>query len=175
MAILSPPRPVVPRSERGMALLIVVVVLIVVLAGGLAAISLSSGELSGAGGYRGRAGAQACAQAAVEKIRAKLSNPVAPTAADINETLTVAGGTLILRSGHMGVAGSSTDGASTNLDATSYDAASMFDGEALTNRLAGGGGSGGLQVKSLVATCSGPGFGEVEVQVILRYGVPTGS
>ncbi len=149
-----------PSRERGAALIVVSFIMAIVLVGGLAAIAISSAELSSSRGYRTRQTAQACAQAGLEHARATLPD----------DTATGALGSLTYMTAHYG------DSSATNtvmaLEASSFDAASLYDGENVTNSLGGGGGSGGVQVMSVIAKCSGSGYGEREMQMIFRYGNP---
>ncbi len=148
-------------------MLVVVIVLALVLAGGLAAVAITSGELSGTQGYRTRITTEACAQLAIERIRALIATgnlgiDFAATAG----TTTIGSTTLSFRGGHY-----NNDGATpvTVLDPGSYDVTSNYEGENATNSM--GGGAISRKVLSTTAICSGPGYGTREVQVVFRYGV----
>jgi FlaG/FlaF family flagellin (archaellin) len=178
-----------PRHERGVALVVVVFVLIAVLAGGLAAIAIASGELAATYGYRTHATTGACAQAAIEKIRARMPTL---TANDVYETYAVTDPTsgkafnVTITARHIDESNSSsvlrTNATSSPLIVApdgSYDAAALSTGGDITNRLlpvsssSAGASTLGLHVYSVVATCEGPGNSKQEVQLIMRYGIPT--
>src|SRR5687768_5071294 len=93
------------RGSRGATLLFVSFMLIIVLVGGLAAVAVTSGELAGSRGHRSRAATEACANAAIERIRSLLSNTInggTIAQADTVGTVTVGGTTLTYRAGHFG-------------------------------------------------------------------------
>lgn len=164
---MSTPKPLIPASERGVALIVVVVVLVIVLVGGLAAVAVTSGELSGARGYRSRQTTRACAEAGLELARSNLPDETAAAAA-ASSLAGQANRTFSFGAGHYG---DSTADNLAVLSAESYDAASLLSGRNVTNTL-GSSGSGleGFQIMSLTSTCSAAGYGEQEVQVIFRYG-----
>ncbi len=158
---------IVPARERGMSLVVVTFVLIAVLAGGLAAVAIASAELSSTYGYRSRAVIDSCAQAAIEKVRAKLPDL---TVADIGDSFPLPnGGTLTIS----GVHGSlqPTDSPLVDLPAGGFDTAAFSSGENVTNSLQVG---AGRRLMTVVATCTGPGNSRQEIQLVLTYGVPTG-
>ena len=161
----TPGRTSPPQHERGAALITVVFVLLVVLVGGLAAVALTSGELESSRGHRIHATADACAQAAVERVRAQLPN-ASVTVADSRGTL---GAEYSYTAGHYGETLADTEMPYVSLDASNFDMTSLYEGERAGNTL---GNLGALKVVSITATCSGPGGSQHEVQLILRYGVP---
>lgn len=158
-------------GERGAALLTVVMILIVVLIGGLAAIAITNGELGSSRAFRGQAATEACANAALERVRALLPD------ATFDETagsLAVGESTFAFRGSHYtGDRGSSPIVA---LDATNFDANALYQGENITNNMGTVTGSmaEGYRVLSTTAICAGPGFGAREMQFVFRYGVSTG-
>lgn len=163
--------PSIRRSERGVALVVVVFILIIVLAGGLAAVALTSGELSSTYGYRTRMVAEECAQAAIEKIRAKLPEL---TVGEIEDTAfpLPSGGTVTIRAGHIdGLHGlAAGDSPIYELDPSSYDSAALLSGENITNSMGTAG--AGLRLMTVVATCEAGGSRQ-EIQLVLRYGAAT--
>jgi Tfp pilus assembly protein PilX len=132
-------------SERGTALIVVSFVLIIILVGGLAAIAVTSGELSSSRGYRTRQVTRTCAEAAIERARA-----IVATTTQASGTL----GNLTYQTGHYG--DSSAQDTLTPLDAGSFDVVALFEGENVTNAMFDGS-SSGLQVLAATATCSGSG------------------
>lgn len=151
-----------PLRERGAALVIVSFIMAILLVGGLAAVAITSGELASSRGYRSRQVTQACAQAGLEHVRAALVDTPADEI-EIEETL----GPVTYRTAHYGGLASTV----TELSASSYDSAGLYDGENVTNAISGGG-SGGVQVLAVTTQCSGSGFGEREMQMVFRYGTP---
>ena len=162
------------RAERGAALLVVTFLLVIVLVGGLAAVAVTSGELASSSSYRARAATEACAQAAIERIRALVTDTM--TASATEGTIDVGGRVLRYRSGHYGVASLEP---LTELTPDQFDPTALVEGMNITNNLwqgGGGGGSGGglctsgVHILTTTVTCSGDGFGEREIQLVLRCG-----
>ncbi len=158
------------RRERGAALLLVTIILIVVLVGGLAAVAVTSGELSSSRGYRTRQVSEACANIALEKVRATLEMPDLTAELATSGTITAGGSSLDYKVGHYGTGVAAVR----VLDAASFDTASLDAGENITNSLAPGGGL--KQVLAVTAVCPGQspnttGYGEREVELIFmsRY------
>ena len=152
-------------TERGSALLVVSFVLIIVLVGGLAAVAVTSGELSSSRGYRTRQVTRTCAEAAIEHARARKQ---VSDVKQVTDTL----GNLTYRTGHYGDA--SAQDTFEPLDASSFDAVALFEGENITNAMFDGS-SEDLQILAATATCSGSGYGEREMELIFMYGNPRGA
>jgi hypothetical protein len=162
------------RHERGVALVVVVFVLIAVLAGGLAAVAIASGELAATYSYRSRAVVESCAQAAVEKVRAKLPTL---TVADLEESFALPNGTSVkISARHMDESTTGTLRISSSsspllpVASNTYDVSAFGNGMNVTNDLASSG-STGMKIYSVVVTCEGPGGAKQEVQLLMRYGV----
>ena len=162
------------HGERGASIIVVTVVLVVVLIGGLAAIAITSGQLSRTRGFRLQAADQACAEAGLQRLRASL--PTVPDSFDATEgTVATMDGTLTYRAGHY-----SGDGAATIdvLGQSEFDASSLYVGENITNMLGSTGTeylATGLNMLRITTVCGGPGYGQREVETILRYGTPLGA
>lgn len=62
------------RRERGQVMIVVMFVMLVILVGGLAAVALTSSELTATGGYRTRATGDQCAAQALYRLRAATSD-----------------------------------------------------------------------------------------------------
>ncbi len=98
------------------------------------------------------------------------------TVGDINDSPTSTyelpgGGTLTLRIGHLnGDTGglASSDSALKDLPLTSFDAATLSSGENITNAAVATTG-GTPHLYSVVATCTGPGNAQQEMQMIFKY------
>lgn len=151
-------------SERGAALLVVVLVTVVILVGGLAAVSMTAGELGSSAGYRSQEQLNACVEAAVQEIR--LSRETGNTS---SISRTVAG--LDYRSGHYDSSSSSL-GDMRDLDLNAIDLRNLFEGTNISNALGPGGGASSLSLVSATATCETPGYGEQEMSVVFRVGIP---
>ena len=150
--------------QRGTALLVVSFVLIIILVGGLAAVAVTSGELSSSRGYRTRQVTRTCAEAALERTRAIVAAGTTQATGSL--------GTLTYQTGHYG--DTSAQDTLVALDAGSFDVVAMFEGENVTNALFDGSASG-LQVLSATATCAGSGYAEREMEMIFMYGNPMGT
>jgi hypothetical protein len=166
-------RGVIRSSERGSALLIITFVLIVVLAGGLAGIAVTNGELAGARGTRIRTTTDACADAAVERLRAMLPN--VPTFDATAGTMSIGSQSLPYRAGH--VDGDGTEATIVEVSPSSFDMGSLYKGLNITNTMGtvmGGNLAEGLRILRLTAVCGDDNvYGKREVEVLLRYGTPT--
>jgi hypothetical protein len=172
-------------SERGASLLVVTFVMVLILVGGLAAVALTSSELSGARGYRTRAVTEDCAIQAARRLQAMatdVTNP--PTFANTSGSIglgTTTGSnptySFNYAVGHYddpGVDGTNqADGSPKStlrlVSASSMDMAAFCEGTNVSNILCGNG-SGGAGVVAATATCKGSGFGEREVEVIFQTG-----
>ena len=155
------------QNERGASLIVVVVVLVVILIGGLAAIAVTSGQLSKTRGFRTKAVDEACAEAGLARMRAMMPNV---SSFDATEgTISGSGIELTYRAGHY-------DGDGTSplevLDPSTYDASSLYVGENIANVLGSGGGgnlSTGVHLIRMTAVCGGTGHGTREVETIFKY------
>lgn len=172
------------KAERGVALLTVAVVMVVALVLGLAAVAITSGELSSSRGFRTRAATDACVEAAVEKIRNLLPSAEVTAFGDIASSTWFDGsqGSWVTPSGTMkhgpGHYSGPADEAFIELDATDVDLSALFMGENITNVMGtvrGGSLAEGYHVLSAVAVCEGAGSGKREMQLVVRYGTPTGA
>ncbi len=160
-----------------MAILLVAFVLVMVLIGGLAAVAVTSGEISSSGGYRVRALTETCARAAADRVAQLLPD---------TEAVKAASGTMGSLSFHVGhilsknpkgdvipvvrLLGKNAKGQDT-VDRTAL--AGMY-GEMTTNALPGSSsGTGGYDVYGVTVVCSGNGLSPREVEIIVRYGLPT--
>lgn len=184
--LIGKPRGFVDQGERGAALIVVMFVMLSVLVGGLAAVAVTSGELSGAAGFRTRETTEACAEAGLEKIRALMPN--ATSFSEAAGTLS-SGVTLSYRPGHYNDQGDDhqDESAITILDPSQYALGALMQGSNVTNGLAVGSGASPsgddaddgdlrtqINVISTTAICRGDKHGVREMQLIFRYGTSLG-
>lgn len=162
-------------SERGMALIFVTILLVVVLVGGMALVATTSGELSSSRGYRARAVTDACAEAALQKVRALMPDVTFSQFDGTGGQLPVGSTTLTYRPSHYTGDG---DAPVVILDAAQFDVSALFAGENITNvmgTVAGGNLQEGINVVSTTVVCGGGGYGTREMQVVFRYGTAMGA